>query len=351
MKLNKKILLFILFIFAVLISILIIRMIKIDEDVNIGSNKQVNQGTNNEYKPYVGDVIRSLFIPYWSLNSENDLNTYDRLIYFGITGTVEGIDKTDSGYLNLQNFISLAPEQSQKYLTIRMINTEENLKVLKNKSSMIRIIEQSINIAKQYNFSGIVLDLEVGVLFGDEIIDQISDFSSNFYKKSKQNDLSYAIAIYGDLFYRKRPYDLSTLSKNSDEIMIMAYDFHKSIGEPGPNFPLKEQNIYGYDMRILIDDFLNYVEPEKLNVIFGMYGYDWIVDDKDRPIKSARVLSLNEIRSKHSNDCNGERCEFVDSEGRRHIIWHENNESVGKKIEYLKSRGIGSFAYWAAGYF
>ena len=351
MKLNKKILLFILFIFTVLISSLIIRMIKTDEDVNIGSNKQVKQGANNEYKPYVGEVINSLFIPYWSLNSENDLNTYDRLIYFGIIGTVEGIDKTDAGYLNLQNFISLAPEQSQKYLTIRMINTEENLKVLNSQTSMNQIVRESVDIAKKQNFSGIVLDLEISVLFGEEVKKQISEFSNNFYKEAKENDLNYSIALYGDLFYRGRPYDLSTLSKNSDEIMIMAYDFHKSIGEPGPNFPLKERNIYGYDMEILIDDFLNYVEPEKLNIIFGMYGYDWIVDDKDRPIKSAQVLSLNEIRSKHSNDCNGERCEFVDSEGRRHIIWHENNESVDKKIEYLKSRGIGSFAYWAAGYF
>ena len=120
----------------------------------------------------------------------------------------------------------------------------------------------------------------------------------------------------------------------------MAYDFHKSIGEPGPNFPSE-----------YFDEFINKIPSNKLTIIFGMYGYDWIVDDKDRPIKPAQSLTLNQIKSKHSNYCNEERCEFVDENKRRHIIWYENEESVSKKIKYLKSRGVGSFAYWAAGYF
>jgi len=307
--------------------------------------------TPNFDKPYVGVVTKTLFVPYWSLKSQNSINNYDRVVYFGITGTEKGIDFDEVGYKNLQDFASLNLDNSKTYLAIRMTNTEENLKILENKSSMIRIIEQSINIAKQYNFSGIVLDLEVGVLFGDEIIDQISEFSNNFYKKLKENNIKYSIVIYGDVFYRKRPYDLSQLSKNSDEIMIMAYDFHKSISEPGPNFPLNGKEIYGYDFQTMINDYLKFSKPEKITVIFGMYGYDWIVDDQDRPIKPGAVLTLNQIRSKHSNDCNGERCEFVDEVGLRHIIWFENEESVEKKIEYLKSRGIGNFAYWAYGYF
>lgn len=302
-------------------------------------------------KVYIGEVKKTLFVPYWSREKESSINNYDRVIYFGVEAIEKGINLNEQGYQELSNFNELNYSNSEKYLTIRMINTDENLKTLKNQSSMIRIIEQSINIAKENNFDGIVLDLEIGILFGNDVKDEISGFSNKFYEKSKLSDLKYVIAIYGDVFYRKRPYDLSQLSKNSDEIMIMAYDFHKSIGEPGPNFPLTGQEKYGYDMKKLMDDFLKYSKPEKLSVIFGMYGYDWIVDDKDRPIKQANVLSLNEIRSKHLNDCYGERCEFVDNEGRRHIIWFENEESVKKKIEYLKSRGIGSFAYWANGYF
>jgi spore germination protein YaaH len=351
MKNSNRSLFIILLLSLILISSLIIRMVNTENNLNIVNKSQKENSTSKDYKPYVGEINKSIFIPYWSLNSSSSLNSYDRLIYFGISGTVEGIDKSDSGYLNLQKFIALSPDQSQKYLTVRMLNTQENIKILNQKNSMDKIIEESIDVAIQNGFQGIVLDLEIGVLFGDEIINKVSDFSNNFYRELIEKNLKYSIAIYGDLFYRGRPYDLSVLAKNSDEIMIMAYDFHKSIGEPGPNFPLNGKENYGYDMTVLIDDFLTYLEPDKLSIIFGMYGYEWIVDDKDRPIKSAQSLSLNQIRTKHSNDCNGERCEFVDSEGRRHIIWHENEESVSEKIEYLKNRGIGNFAYWATGYF
>ena len=306
MKINKNLLIIIFVFFAGYFFI----------NYNSENKAVINKNVKVKYikitkpyeKPYVGNISKSIFVPYWSLN--------------------------------LEKFSSLNFINSKKYLTLRMTNTDDNLKILKDEKIIKKIIAESIEIAQQYDFSGIVLDLELGVLFGDEIIDQINNFSNSFYEEIIKNNLKYSIAIYGDVFYRKRPYDVSSLAKNSDEIMIMAYDFHKSIGEPGPNFPSE-----------YFDEFINKIPSNKLTIIFGMYGYDWIVDDKDRPIKPAQSLTLNQIKSKYSNYCNEERCEFVDENKRRHIIWYENEESVSKKIKYLKTRGVGSFAYWAAGYF
>ena len=308
--------------------------------VNDTVKNKSSQITKTIKKPYIGKISTSIFVPYWSLNSELELNSYDRAIYFGISVDEFGINKEEDGYQNLKDFSSISLNNKRKYLTLRMTNTEDNMKILKDEKIIKKIIAETIDIAKQYDFSGIVLDLELGVLFGDEVIDQINEFSNSFYKEVKENNLNYSIAIYGDVFYRKRPYDVPNLAKNSDEIMIMAYDFHKSIGEPGPNFPKEYFN-----------EFINLIPLNKLTIIFGMYGYDWIVDEKGRPIKPANSLSLNEIRNKHLNDCNGEKCEFIDSDNRKHIIWYENEESVSKKIEYLKNRGVSAFAYWAAGYF
>ena len=349
MKINKN---FLIIILVFLIGYFFVNFNSenkvIDNDIAKSKNSKI---TNSAEKPYVGKTSKSLFVPYWSLNSELQLNSYDRVFYFGISVNEFGINKEEDGYKNLKEFSSISLNKKRKYLTLRMTNTEDNLKILKDEKIIKKIIEESINIAKQHDFSGIVLDFELGVLFGDEVIGQINDFSNSFFKEVKINNLNYSIAIYGDVFYRKRPFDILNLAKNSDELMIMAYDFHKSIGEPGPNFPLDNAEVYGYDMKVLMDDFLSILPSEKLTVIFGMYGYDWIVDNKGRPIKPAQSLTLNQINSKYSNYCKGETCEFKDSENKRHIIWYENEESVSKKIEYLKSRGVGSFVYWAAGYF
>ncbi len=304
----------------------------------------------------------SIFVPYWSLE-EGDFDQYNRLIYFGVAGTTNGIDENEAGFLNLENFNEQAVGK-EKYLAVRLTDSETNFAVLKNKTSQQKIVEDAVKIAKNYGFSGIVLDLELFTLFGTEIPEQINEFVQLFHRDSKDNGLRLSVAIYGDVFYRKRLFDVKTIAENSDEIMVMAYDFHKSIGEPGPNFPLEGKEKYGYDFKTMINDFLAVVPVEKLTVIFGMYGYEWTVDEQKRPLKAASSLTLNQIREKYLSDCTLKNCvifrdkqagesevNYVDDEARLHIVWFEDDVSVDTKKEYLMEEGIGSFSYWAYSYF
>ncbi len=323
---------------------------------------EVKQKEDSEKTP-VPITQTSLFVPSWTLDDSPLPGNYDRFIYFGVTGTASGIEIEDEGYQSLANFLEAVPEGSKKLLTVKMTNSSTNLAVLKNKEAQRMIINESIKIARDNKFDGLVLDFELFSLF-NESSTQINSFVADFYGPVKQNNLSFALTIYGDVFYRKRPYDLDFLGKNSDEIMIMAYDFHKSIGEPGPNFPLSGKEKYGYDMEVMLDDYTAKVSPEKLTVLFGMYGYDWAVDEKKRPLRQATALSLNQIRSKYLETCGKTNCvpfrdekakeneiNYVDGGSLYHIIWFEDEESVKEKSEIIKQNGVGSIGYWASGYF
>ena len=74
-----------------------------------------------------------------------------------------------------------------------MTNTDDNLKILKDEKIIKKIIAESINIAKQNEFSGIVLDLE----FEDpKIIEEFKVFAK---RKSTTNPwVLYGIEIEGD---------------------------------------------------------------------------------------------------------------------------------------------------------
>jgi spore germination protein YaaH len=182
--------------------------------------------------------------------------------------------------------------------------------------------------------------------------------------------------IYGDFQYRNRPYDLKILGKIADKILLMAYDFHKSGGEPGPNFPFdsgsqhspslraRPSNInYGYDFKTMISDVLSVVPKEKIEVVFGMYGYDWTLNEQGTPLKGAKALSLNEIRALISNDkfqivnqsqitnSKEKSIDYTDSEGQKHIVWYEDEESADIKIKYLQGQGISQVSFWALSYF
>ncbi len=292
---------------------------------------------------------KSIFVPDWSLDGSVLTGNYDRWIYFG-----------NSSQLPLFNN---SVNTGEKWMTLKM--TE-----IGKKSDWEELGKTTMEDAGKYGMSGIVLDLEIAALPFQDRVSEINDFVEFFYTKAKEANIKMALALYGDLFYRRRPYDLSFLNSHCDEIMIMAYDFHKSNGEPGPNFPFGGKK-YDYNFQEMIDDYLKFIPPQKLTVIFGMYGYDWRVDEKKRPISTAQALTLNQIRSKFLNKCEWKDCvvqrnndaketevnyvisRVVDDYGYidYHMVWFEDEESVRIKTEFLKEKTIGSTCFWAYGYF
>ncbi len=287
---------------------------------------------------------RSIFIPDWSLPKETVLGgNYERYIYFGNENRIPG------------------------FTTWFTVKVNE----IPTQSLWESEVKKEIDIAKSYNMEGIVLDLEINGLPTEETVTQINKSVEYFYSQTKQYYIKLAVAVYGDVFYRRRPYDLRFINQNSDEVMVMAYDFHKSRGEPGPNFPFQKDDKYDYDFQMMIDDFTQFVPPEKLTIIFGLFGYDWSVDEKKRPLSPAKALTLNEIKKKFLKKCEWKDCIIKKDDVSReteidyinstivndfanmeyHIVWFEDEESVKVKVQYLKEKGIGSVAYWAYGYF
>lgn len=307
----------------------------------------------------------SLFIPYWSLSDTNaDFDNYDQLLYFGITPTKTGINTDDAGYLRLDKFVSQAGENRKKILVLRMLDSNISFPILKDSAKQNTIINETLSIAKENGFDGIALDLELSALPFDTLIQQINSFSANFSNKVKKHQLEFGIIIYGDTFYRIRPFDIKTLAKSSDYMMIMAYDLHKAGGNPGPNFPLSGKDKYGYDYSSLTENFLQKVPAGKLNVIFGLFGYDWQVDDKGIAQKTGLPLSYLQIKREIIDKCSELNCIvnrdqlsaetkifYTDKDGKKHIVWFEDMESVTAKQKFLEEKGITSFTFWAYSYF
>jgi hypothetical protein len=310
------------------------------------------------------DVERSVFVPYWGLKNGEIKDDYDDYLYFGLTPEGVGINKKEPGYMNLDDFLELVPEKSGKQLVLRMLNSDTTFPILKDAAKQSSLIRETISIARTNGFDGIVLDLEISAVPFDSLIAQVNQFTSRFYKEAKNSKLEFTLMLYGDTFYRLRPFDVKVLSKNADKFLIMSYDFHKSRGNPGPNFPLRGKEVYGYDMTGMTEDFLRYLPPEKTGVVFGLYGYDWAVDEKGTPISVAEAKSYQKIKQEFLNKCEYKNCDikrkndsfeteirYTDPEGKNHIVWFEDMESVKAKEKYLRDRGIGTFSFWAYSYF
>ena len=320
---------------------------------------------------------QSIFFVDWMFNQEinfEELEAYCPLIYFG----------SKAG-------ISLFKEKITSFLTCKKFLLTKKIDDVYPSDFWQKEIERLINLVKENQFQGVVLDLEIGGWGNQKKVDRITQMVAIASESFKEENLYLAVALYGDAFYRRRPFNVREISKLVDEVMVMAYDFSKSYGEPGPNFPFSGKDIYGYDFQLMVDDFLTSVEKEKLTVIFGMFGYDWQVDEKKKPYSSAKALTLKQIKEKFLEkqdkdsqdlkiekriqiDCFLENClarrdekakegeinytiasEKPDEQGiyriDYHIVWFEDEESVRIKSDYLREKGINSISFWANGYF
>lgn len=321
-----------------------------------------NSKEKDSVKKSISAETTSLFVPYWTFDEEIGDEEVTTLIYFGVAADKQGINRDDPGYKNLTRFVEYAGSK-KKYLTIRMLETEANIAILENPQLQNKLITEVSALVSQYRFDGIVLDLELSVLPFNDVKQNINGFIELFEKETKKQNKHFAVAIYGDVFYRARPFDVSFISQHSDELIIMAYDFSKSYGEPGPNFPFSGKEKFGYDFQTMIIDYQKTVAPEKLTVTFGMFGYDWSLGSEGKPLKAAQSLTVHQAKSRYLNNCSLPNCKvtrnlntketnvtFKDSEGNNHEVWFEDEQSVEVKKKFLEERGIDNISYWAYGY-
>lgn len=300
-----------------------------------------------------------VFIPYWTLTPEIKDAPFKNLIYFGVSATSIGIDREEDGYKKLSEFVDNT-NGHETYLTVRLLNSDTNIKILNSASSQKKIISEALDIAAENKFKGVVLDLELSALPFESLINKITALNQEFGKEAHKHGLSYGTLLYGDTYYRIRPFNVEEIAKNSDIVFMMSYDFSKSRGSSGPGFPL-EGDTYGYNFKTMIKDFKKDVPSEKLVGVVGMFGYDWMVDENNKSkaqgvakttlqFEKFLTLCVSQNTCVQENTSSGMKITYKDDENEKHIVWYETNDSARKKIELMSQENINSVAFWAYGF-
>jgi spore germination protein YaaH len=317
------------------------------------------------------NVKSAVFVPYWSLKqyikdgigAAPDGKTPSRQFYFAVTTDASGeVDQTDQGYEQLEAFSKAAA--GDKILTVRPHDQDAALALLKNEKARALSIDQVTGLASTMGFHGVALDMEISGLVGSDVPSSITTYTKEFASRAHEKNLTFTFILYGDVYYRHRPYEVKGIAAASDEVLLMAYDFHKARGEAGPNFPFEGGDKYDYDFKRMTDDILKDVPAQKVSVAYGMYGYDWTVDENKKPIKPATSIALAKIKASYIDTCIASNCvlwhdplsreseiDYVDKLAQYHLIWFEDERSAAAKTQYLMQQGVGSVAYWSYGYY
>ena len=82
------------------------------------------------------------------------------------------------------------------------------------------------------------------------------------------------------------------------------------------------------------------------------------------PIGTAKSKSMQDMKQEFLNNCSWKNClvtrdidseetevDYIDNKLVYHIAWFEDEISVEKKIQYLKTFGITHYSFWVWGYY
>ncbi len=305
-----------------------------------------------------------LFVPYWTMDGKAISSQYAQAVYFGITANTSGIDTEEDGYKGISQFVQSVSPSQRTILAIRLLDQNIDEKVLHDSSFQQKIITQSLDTAHRYRFDGVLLDFEYKALAFDEVVQSVNNLSDKFSQATHASHMLFYDALYGDTVYRLRPYDISHIGKVSDGVYVLAYDFHKASGNPGPNFPLGTLPDEDYNFSEMIGDFSQKIPVSKLTIVFGLFGYDWTIDNKNQSIGMATTITAQEAQQKFFPSCSLSQCRAkhdsiaaeteVTYQGvgkALHEVWFEDMQSVLQKENLLHKKSITSTALWSYSYF
>lgn len=229
----------------------------------------------------------------------------------------------------------------------------ELVKIVLNVQAVQRkLIDNIINIATTQGFEDVHFDFEF-ILPEDR--NAYEEFLFRMRERLTQVGLLLSTALapktsrtQKGLLYEA--HDYAVHGQVTDFSIIMTYEWGYSAGPPLPVSPINE-----------VEKVLNYALTEMPadKIIMGqnLYGYDWTLpfiqgESFAKAISPQQALQLaleQQVAIAYDETAQAPFFEYVDAEGKDHIVWFEDARSIQAKFNLIKRLGILGIAYWKLG--
>lgn len=219
--------------------------------------------------------------------------------------------------------------------------------LLTSAAARARAVNNLFNLVDEGGFTGINIDFE-------DVMARDRPFYTRFLAElaAKLRPHGYLVTVSIPAKTHDNPaagwsgaFDYRAVGAVADQVMLMAYDGHYSRGPAGPvaSFPWVQR---------VIEYAVSVIPRHKVYLGVAVYGYDWPVG-----VNSARALSGNRAYTIaaergaaiqwHAQD----RVPFFyyrDGSANR-VVYFENGESLGHKLDLVKEYRLGGIAMWRLG--
>lgn len=220
--------------------------------------------------------------------------------------------------------------------------------VLGRTSSRLKLVNNLVAAAIQYDLDGINIDFEyVKQESGEDFIQFIRELGI----KCRTNSLTLSIDNYPLMDYNAY-YNRKEQANVADYVIVMAYDeYHKNSEEAGPVSSISY-------VKNSIEGVLTEVPKEQAVIGLPFYSRHWEETTKNGEVK----LSVESCSMKYTqeivenagtqpvwDDTTGQNYLEYKKKGVLHKMWIEDRESLELKMKEVDANDLAGFAFWKYG--
>ncbi len=324
------------------------------------------------------DIYVTGWIPDWDLKDglttlKAQQNSFDSISPFWLLPQEDGTIKEVLNNANPE-ILSFAKKNNIKIIpTVPLFDFELLSKILNNKESFERHINEILNRVDKYDYDGIDLDYEATSLSDKKLFFDLLERLSGEMKSRNKTFVFTVMPKWGnELTYPSLPQtrlvqDYKMIADLVDEFRIMTYDFFgRTTTEAGPIGPLE------WLERVLQYTIQEGVPRSKIVLGVHTYAYDW----SDRPVApsvdlvnwygnlaniqglepgdayyySALEKVMKDYELKYEfNTIWGEAVGRYIFEGKQRIVVFPTQQSIDMRKKLAKEYGIKGIAIWRVG--
>ncbi len=228
-------------------------------------------------------------------------------------------------------------------------STELATTILTNETLQNRIIAEALQImdAKGYR----VLDFDFEYL-GRENRERYNNFLRKAAERVRAKGYMITAALApklteGQVGVLYEGHDYQAVGQIVDFIFFMTYEWGWSGGPPMAVSPINQ-------VRKVMEYAISVVPKNKIMMGMPLYGYDWTLPyvrggTWARSITPQQAVDLAvryNVSIQYDETSQSPFFNYVDEQGRNHVVWFEDARSVQAKFDLVKELGIRGFFYW-----
>ncbi len=294
---------------------------------------------------YAYPFINRMVFQQWADNL-----TYVSSFSYGFTEDGDLIPLSDEGLIQDAYRSGVAP-----LMVLTPLDEQGNFsnelasQVLNNPEARNRLVNNVYNAVLAKDYYGVDFDFEfIFADDADEYVQLVRQMEERLNAIGAVTLVALAPKTYTEqpgLLYEG--HDYQGLGNAADLALLMTYEWGYTYGPPMAVAPIN-------NVRQVIEYGLTQIPADKILIGIPNYGYDWTLpfvqgeseaENLSIPEAISRAASVG-VQIQFDETAQAPFYEYTDMQGRRHVVWFEDERSLRAKLNLVNEYGLAGVSFW-----